>query len=307
MATTYWVFRGHYPGYSGPGLYWLVDDGVGDYRVFQENQYKQPWRTLPRTPAPASIRAALTANGAQLADLVEATYRPGEYHPRMWRPHAGPRQRDLYEPEFRSAQGAALNLALEMQNVFRYVEPSGNRAAYGHEIRQLLILACTEVEAQCKAVLRANHYTRLKKNKTPVAEKDWKITDYFKVARPLRLAGFKLRTRGHPRFPVLDPFDAWGAGTFAGLSWYSAYNQVKHDREQQFHLATLDNMVAAMAAVYVLITAQFGHFGNHYSFGYSEIDAFDLAQARPEFDLAEQYVPPELAGLASWQAVDYCF
>jgi hypothetical protein len=57
----------------------------------------------------------------------------------------------------------------------------------------------------------------------------------------LRLAGFKLKVRGQPNFPVLDPFAAWGAASFAPLPWYSAYNKAKHDREREFQRATLEN------------------------------------------------------------------
>jgi hypothetical protein len=306
MATTYWILRGHYPGYSGTDLQWVADDGADDYQVFQERQWKSPWRTAPRVPG-GDISAALRASGAVVSDLAASRYQPGEYHPRMWRPYCCPEIRKTYDVDFHSAQGAALSLFSEMKEVFRYVEPAGNRAAYGHEIRQLLILACTEVEAQCKAVLRANTYQRVTKNGKLVPEKNWNLGDFHKTARPLRLAGFKMKVRGHPTFPVLDPFDSWATATFAPLPWYSAYNKVKHDREREFPRATLENMVNAMAAVHVLIVAQFGHFGNWYHSGYSEIDAFDHTQPRPDFDLAEHYVPPELGGLPGWHTVNYAF
>jgi hypothetical protein len=172
-----------------------------------------------------------------------------------------------------------------MHNVFRYVEPSGNPGAYGHEIRQLLILGCTEVEAQCKAVLRANSYQKRVRNGTTVGEDRWNIKDYFKVARPLLLSGHKLKVRGHPDLPVLDPFERWSGATFTPLAWYQAYNDVKHDREKNFSKATLSATVEAMAAIHVLVTAQFGSFGH-----------FPVSDLQARGASAPRLRPPESSG-----------
>lgn len=306
MPTKYWIVKAEYVGESGDSLYWVADDGVSSYQVFKQGQWKGPWRSVTRI-AGSEIRAALTVGGVIVRDIAASPYQPGQYHPRMWRPDCFPAIREKYDIDFHSAQGAALNLFGEMKDVFRFVEPSGNRTAYGHEIRQLLILACTEVEAQCKAVLRENHYTRKNSKGGLVGEKYWRLDDFFRTARPLRLAGWNLKVRGHPTFPVLDPFAPWGTGTYAPLPWYSAYNAVKHDREREFAEASLENMVSAMAAVHLLVVAQFGHFGHWYHSGYSDVDVFDVTAPRPAFDLAERYVSPQVGGLAEWSAVDYPF
>src|SRR5579859_2933382 len=221
MANRYWVMWGHYPGYTGNQHFWILDDGTSEYRVLQDHHAnKNPFRTVPR--GAADIETAMRASGAVFTELVEPRTAPGAYHPRIFRPHWCPRARDLYDNEFHSAQGAALNLFHGMQEVFRYVHPAGNLNAFGHEVRQLLILACTEVEAQCKAVLRENHYVRLAKDKVtkqkvPIDERWWNIRDYRKTSRPLLLAGYKVRLRGHPDLPLLHPFAAWAAGSTTDL------------------------------------------------------------------------------------------
>jgi hypothetical protein len=107
----------------------------------------------------------------------------------------------------------------------------------------------------------------------------WNIRDYRKTSRPLLLDGYKVRLRGHPDLPLLHPFGAWAAGSTTELPWYVAYNEVKHDRVKHFWRATVEHMLNAMAGVHVLVTAQFGRFGNVYPFGYSEIDSFDITHA----------------------------
>jgi hypothetical protein len=304
MPSRYYHFSGYWE--SKPGTTFVVADydGFPHYQAFVHGKFfKKALRV-----ASGDIEEALRAAGAHVDRLEASPYQAGEYHPRMWRP-GGPKHRDTYETEWRSAQGAALNLFAEMRDVFRYVEPAGNLKAFGHEIRQLLILACTEVETQCKAILRTNHYTRLDKGGNAVDENRWCMDrDYFKVAAPLRLAGWKLRLRGYPGVPEMDPFEAWSTGLFQPLAWYGDYNKVKHDREQEFARASLENMIQAMAAIHVLISAEFGQFGNVYPYGYSELDSFDCAARRPEFSLKELYVPPTLEVSApgtTWHPLDF--
>ena len=306
MSVSYWRLQGNFPGRSS-GHYFVEDDGAGEYVVWQDQG--GPLTRLPR--GRGLVEDALMAAGVQIGGLSQTSYQPGEYHPRIWRPINWPRARVHYEKEWASAQGAALNLFVEMHTVFRYIEPAGNGRAYGDEIRQLLILACTEVEAQCKGVLRANHYDRYTTDRTgkrrQVQRKNWNMPgDYQKVGRALRLADYKVKLRGHPALPALQPFAAWATGTSAPLPWYADYNKVKHDRLLKFRRATLENMIDAMAAVHILVCAQFGQFGRWYSGGYSEMDAFDEVE-RPTFGLVDHYVLPEIVAGTAWHPVDYKF
>ena len=83
---------------------------------------------------------------------------------------------------------------------------------------------------------------------------------------------------------------------------------MKHDREHEFKRATLENMVNAMAAICVLIGAQFGQFGDYYGFAHSEIDVFDADSDRTwknDSPMVDCYVPPELVQGGKWTALDY--
>jgi hypothetical protein len=125
--------------------------------------------------------------------------------------------------------------------------------AYGHEIRNLFIVACTEVEAQWKAILDANKYPAGK----------WTTNDYVKLLAPLRLADYQIDFTLYPSVPTLSPFSSWDARMpTQSLAWYDAYNATKHDREKNFSLATISNVVNAVAACAILLIAQFGKRDN---------------------------------------------
>jgi hypothetical protein len=75
----------------------------------------------------------------------------------------------------------------------------------------------------------------------------------------------------------------------ASLSWYDAYNAVKHDRESNFHRSTLENVLNACAALHILQVAQWGPnlFDLLESHRYSIFEVADY----PDVPINEVYVP----------------
>ena len=82
---------------------------------------------------------------------------------------------------------------------------------YGHEIRNLLILACTEIEAHWRGILNAN---RVKKDR-------YTTVDYVSLLDAMRLDKFSVN---FPRYPWLRsrrPFEGWtSAAPTQSLRWY---------------------------------------------------------------------------------------
>jgi len=270
-ANRYWCAWNPKPGrvVQPEPIVWIEDDGAGPYRVIKQQLLTMSVGTGRRyLPEPllrlATLRESVLRAGVwglghdPAVELCDTT--AGEYYPRVARPRCLAPE-ETFLREFNSSMNAARNLFAGMADVFRYVEPSTtNEKAYGHQIRQLLILACTEVEAQCKAVLRVNGYPKRKRRKSDREPTDeaWNISDFAKLEPLMRLSEWSLDLAAHEWF-VFNPFDEWRYGS--QLSWYSAYNQVKHDREMKFQQATLENLIEAMGAVFVLIMAQFGQWG----------------------------------------------
>lgn len=130
-------------------------------------------------------------------------------------------------------------LSSALEGIFEVIEPTpANRSTFGHRIRHQLLVACTEVEAGWAGVLRANGYHSVGQFSTK---------DYVKLADPLRLRDYRVGLRHYAQYPTLEPFRGWDAtAPTATLAWYDAYNQAKHDREANFHFATLENLVQAV-------------------------------------------------------------
>ena len=110
-----------------------------------------------------------------------------------------------------------------------------------HIVAIIIILACTEVEAQWKGVLEANGLTP--------SGSYFKTTDYVKLLPVMKLDQYEVALIRYPRISATGPFMGWDATKpTKSLSWYAAYNQVKHDRETKFEEASLQHAIEAVAA-----------------------------------------------------------
>jgi len=150
---------------------------------------------------------------------------------------------------------AYLILQNDLENIFSYVEPAdSNLDTYSHRIQQLLMRCCVEVEANLTAILNENNYTKRKMN-------DWTMTDYKTVEFSHRLSSYKVRLPGwNGKENIYQPFKPWKAKK--SLPWYDAYNKSKHDRHNNFSMATFKALIASMCGLTAVITAQF--FNNEY-------------------------------------------
>ena len=152
---------------------------------------------------------------------------------------------------------AASHLFGELEEIFRVIEPTpANAHAFGHRLRHVLVLACTEIEACWKGILRANGYEKGRLN----------TADYVKLNVPMGLEHWGVTLESYPEFGEWKPFASWDpARPTQSLGWYAAYNAVKHDREDKLELATLENVLAACAALTVMAHAQFGPWTSLYA------------------------------------------
>ncbi|CEJ15829.1 hypothetical protein BN1110_06177 [bacterium YEK0313] len=248
----------YYVGVSKPST---TSDGLHILGGFRGSVWEVSVREARRIDPPYGF--ILAAEGedifAKLAaeiahELLELEIPPGSYFPRMARPA---RYSDvLISPSYRdwgdviaSSKGQFTALMHSLDDICRVVHPQGsNLAAYGHEIRNLLLLASMEVEAHWKGVLRAN------------GSHGRNTADYIKVSEPLQLSHYGVTFPSYPWLGELRPFENWSVGPnpTQRLRWYAAYNATKHDRETAFNNASLENVLNAIAACFVMLIAQFG-------------------------------------------------
>jgi hypothetical protein len=179
--------------------------------------------------------------------------RPNAHHPAD-SPGSNPANH-IQRPLIETGRGQLMALRYQLENIFRTDHPvRENFNAFGHDIRNPLILASTEVEAHWKGVLAAN------------GVKGRNSKDYVKLSEPLKLRGYAVELPFYPWLEPIRPFADWtpSCTLTKDLGWYDAYQAVKHDRENQFNRATLANALQSVCGCAVMLFAQFGSTGFHY-------------------------------------------
>ena len=139
----------------------------------------------------------------------------------------------------------------DLYEIFNYVEPcNGNKNVYSHRIYELLLRACTEVESNMKGILTANG----KFSRTSFTMKN----DYFQLEKACQLDKYKIKFSRWKENVDFTPFSVWNTTAYNPLPWYQNYNEVKHDRYNNFQKANLDNLINSIAALLCLLHAQYG-------------------------------------------------
>jgi hypothetical protein len=176
----------------------------------------------------------------------------------------------------------ARGLLARLRSIFSVVEPTRAQVGvYGRELRQLLILACNEVESGWRAVLKANGST----------EDRFRTEDYVRLSEPLKLETYVLHLTLYPGYGEISPFAGWTAGRATqSIPWYDAYNSTKHNREGALDAASLQHVVISVAAALVMIEAQFGPD----PMGRAAVTPDDFTFVRRPEWLADAYVRPLL-------------
>jgi hypothetical protein len=251
---------------TGPGSYCAAEPGETIWDAFRRTT---SWLIDMDDPGPFQ-RMALA---------------PGDYHRRIARPTALSETPELLLPnmatERRYIVGAQNQLGAlidALRAICRVVQPTPRTlGVYGHEIRNLLILAATQVEMHWRGILTANARTA-----------KFNSNEFVKLADPLKLRDYRVRFHSCPDIDPVMPFAAWtSAYPTESLRWFAAYQGVKHNREFEFERASLAHAFDAVAACAVLLVAQFGE----------ETLTADLtrylAVEVPAWPLEQMYIPPQ--------------
>ena len=220
----------------------------------------------------------------------------GRYFPRIWRGVYDSERfycynhidaRSTYGGVYVGANVAVSSIFANVESLFLYVEPAKeNLPTFGHKIRETLILACTEVESAWRSVLEANANNR---------KASYSTNDYYRLVEPLRLKEWTVVLKDYPTLGGFSPFASWDQNRpTKSLSWYDAYNAVKHHREERFQHASFESLINAAGALHIMQAAQFGPEIYDRFFG-NERSPFFTA-SHPAHDLSELYAPDLYSG-----------
>lgn len=196
--------------------------------------------------------------------IIEGVWRPG-----LHRESDTGQALSISTSDKRNLENAISLLIERLEEIFLYIYPdTDGLKAYGHKTRELLILACTEVENIWK------HY--MNKAAGAVAGKRYSTNDYVKLADKLHLKDFQFKLETYSTIPPIRPFKKWDiSAPSASIDWYEAYNKTKHDRDAHFSEATLWHCIQAVVATLVLYSVRFSphplsHQRNKFSALYNE-------------------------------------
>ncbi|EMS1343890.1 hypothetical protein WKL52_003797 [Salmonella enterica] len=156
--------------------------------------------------------------------------------------------------EKRATEQALRVLIEKLDDIFLYVESSTHGLiSYSHKCRELLILACTEVENQWVSIISDTNLSR--------SSGRYSTNDYVKLLDKCFLSEYKIQYLNYDGLRNFKPFDGWNANNPTNsLPWYEAYNKTKHDRSGAFHFSTLENVMDAVAACVVMYCVKYGPF-----------------------------------------------
>lgn len=133
-----------------------------------------------------------------------------------------------------------LTLEGDIANTSRFIEPSGQENVHSFEFAKILILACTELESVFK--LLCLEITGKQQEGTIGKYKETILGRYPRIVD----AVVSVKRWGR----TIAPFKGWDIGN---LSWWNAYQEVKHNRGEYFSGASYNNAVYALSALYISI------------------------------------------------------
>lgn len=170
----------------------------------------------------------------------------------------------------------------DLYDVFKVVAPcKKNMACFGHKIRNILILACTEIDSIMKRILV--------KNDIKSQRSFYTTNDYAKLNKPLRLDEYSLSLSRFEELGDFNPFSNWNIhNPTASLSWYSDYNEVKHNRDTTFHLANLKNAIDSIMGLSIMIISQYGYRNDLWR---EKVGKFIKVKTEPRWNIRELYIP----------------
>lgn len=241
-------------------------------------------------------------DGYGCSDPEETQMRSGDYYPRIWRGDHSPspdKLGNVLRAQWVSTVRSTRMLYSRLPGLFAAVEPNKvQEETFGLLQREILILACTEVESAWRSVLAHNNA----KPRSGKADR-WSTADYVRLEDVMRLSGWLLTLSSHHGYRTINPFGGWNpANPTTSLPWYDAYNAVKHGREDNLERATFKNAVDAVAAAFIMTVAQFGMA----HLAVTDSDKREVHFHADEFTVwnepiwmaGELYIPPTKSGLS---------
>lgn len=264
-AITYEVTNPNLPGWL-PGAFASQKRGlayeVDGFFVHVYGQAEGLWTVSPGLTASEAAADDLESWVTRIygaTNIRELDRNAGHVVDGVWRPGLTPLDQvwqalSTGSQEQRTAEQSLYLLVSAMNDLFLYVEPGkAGLDAYGPKTRELLILACTDVEdAWSRYLTKAGR---------PRNRRGYSTNDYVCLFEPLHLGEYQIELVPYADTPKVAPFKDWNAASpTQSLIWYDAYNRAKHDRTGHLSSATIARCIEAVAANVALFCVRFSPY-----------------------------------------------
>ena len=168
----------------------------------------------------------------------------------------------------------------ELLDVFKVIAPTPNNFnCYGHAIRNIIFLACTEIDSMMKNALVKNGYCK--------ESAYCSIIDYRILNEALRLSEYELKFTDFDSIGTIRPFEEW-INKDGKISWYSDYNDIKHRRYECYEEANLRNAIYAILGYAAVMVSQYGKENNLWN---RKLGKIIKITNEPKWKLEEFYIP----------------
>ncbi|MBO6077156.1 MAG: hypothetical protein J6P66_00195 [Bacteroidaceae bacterium] len=166
----------------------------------------------------------------------------------------------------------------DIAEVFKVIAPYRNQySVYGYAIRNIIILACTELDARMQSILADNGVC--------ANGKHYEMKDFYKLKDPLKLDEYELSFYRYGELGTFTPFASWKNDE--QLYWYQAYNHIKHHREKHFTEAKLFNAINAIMGYAIILIAQYGYRNELWN---DTVGKIIKVNKEPKWQLEEFYI-----------------
>ena len=231
----------HFIHLYGKEAYYIISQGLTV--VESKDGYTDIYEWIDNRFGAISIREMKNKVG----HTVNGIWRPALYY---WEDTCN--AININKDEQISQENSIRILIQDLDNLLLYIEPSSEGLeTFGHKTRELLILACTEVENQWSAFLKESGYSA-------PGPRGYTTNDYINILNYLFLNDFSINLKNKFYKQNITPFYTWSTSNpTTSLSWYDAYNKTKHDRSMYFNQAKLKYVIDAIAANIILYAARF--------------------------------------------------
>lgn len=174
----------------------------------------------------------------------------GEMYDKVWKPGLDsnfPAQLSYTINEKNIAKRDLGILLGKVRELLQYVEPSTpSMTSFGYKMRELLILASTEVESYFKALT------------SPKSGHAQTTSDYVSLLTKVDTTKYEIGYVDCIQRYSCSPFKNWKVSApTQSIAWYDAYNKVKHDKGSNMTKATLKNCLDAVAAAIILFSIRY--------------------------------------------------